>query len=73
MDDRRRLRRYFALVHNAEDALEMSLQAPEGPAPAEAVAALDDLVRKTEPAVARMGAGAADPEEIRRLLAGWVH
>jgi len=73
MDDRRKLRRYLALVHHAEDALAMSLQAPEAPAPAEAVAALDDLVRSAEPAVAQMSAGASDPEEIRRLLAGWVH
>lgn len=73
MDDRRKLRRYFALVHHAEDTLEMSLRAPEGPAPAEAVAALDDLVRKIEPAVEQMAGGTADPEEIRRLLAGWVH
>ena len=40
MDDRRKLRRYLALVHHAEDTLELSLQGPEGPAPAEAVAAL---------------------------------
>lgn len=73
MDDRRKLRRYLALVHHAEDALEMSLQAPAAPAPAEAVAALDDLLRNVAPAVAEMGAGAADPEEVRRLLAGWVH
>ncbi|MCO5101158.1 MAG: hypothetical protein M9885_09720 [Burkholderiaceae bacterium] len=73
MDDRRTLRRYLSLVRHAEDALAISLQAPEAPAPAEAVAALDDLVCETEPAVAQMGADAADPEEIRRLLAGWVH
>jgi len=73
MDDRRTLRRYLALVRHAEDALAMSLQAPEAPAPAEAAAALDDLVRENEPAVAQTGTGAADPEEIRRLLAGWVH
>ena len=73
MDDRRKLRRYCALVHHAEDALELSLQAPERPAPAEAVAALDDLVRETGPVVERMEARAADPDEIRRLLAGWVH
>ncbi len=73
MDDRRKLRRYLALVHHAEDALAMSLQAPEAPAPAEAVAALDDLVRDAEPAIAKMSAGVTDPEEIRRVLAGWVH
>jgi hypothetical protein len=73
MDDRRKLRRYLALVHHAEEALEMSLQAPAAPAPAEAVAALDDLVSEAAPAVAQMDAGAADPEEVRRLLAGWVH
>ena len=73
MDDRRKLRRYLALVHHAEDTLELSLQAPDSPVPAEAVAALDDLVRKVEPAVERMRAGAADPDEVRRWLAGWVH
>jgi hypothetical protein len=73
MDDRRKLRRYLALMHHAEEALEMSLQAPAAPAPAEAVAALDDLVSEAAPAVTQMGAGAADPEEVRRLLAGWVH
>ena len=73
MDDRRTLRRYLALVHHAEDTLELSLQVPDGPAPAEAVAALDDLVGKVEPAVEQMRAVTADPEEIRRLLAGWVH
>ena len=73
MDDRRRLRRYLALMHHAEDALELSLQAPEVPVPAEAVAALDDLVHCAEPGVERMRSEPPDPEEIRRLLAGWVH
>ncbi len=73
MDDRRKLRRYLALVHHAEDTLELSLQVPETPAPAEAVAALDELVGTVEPVVEQMRARAADPEEIRRVLAGWVH
>ena len=73
MDDRRKLRRYLALVHHAEDTLELSLQVPEGPAPAEAVAALEDLVGNVEPVVEKMRARSADPEEIRRVLAGWVH
>lgn len=73
MDDRRKLRRYLALVHHAEDTLELSLQGPEGPAPAEAVAALEDLVGEVAPVVEQMRARAADPEEIRRVLAGWVH
>ncbi|MCD6680968.1 MAG: hypothetical protein LT102_09990 [Burkholderiaceae bacterium] len=73
MDDRSRLRRYLALVHHAEEALELSLQAPERPAPAEAVAALDDLVGDIRPAMEQMTAAVADPEEVRRLLAGWVH
>lgn len=73
MDDRRKLRRYLALVHHAEDALELSLQAPAVPAPAEAVAALEDIVRQAEPAIERMNGGTVAPAEIERLLAGWVH
>ncbi|MCD6671479.1 MAG: hypothetical protein LT106_01365 [Burkholderiaceae bacterium] len=73
MDDRSRLRRYLALVHHAEETFELSLQAPERPAPAEAVAALDDLVDDIRPGIEQMTAGATDPEEVRRLLAGWVH
>lgn len=73
MDVRKKLRRYFALVHQAEETLEMSQQATERAAPDEAVAALEDVVHQTEPAIEQMDAGAADPEEIRRVLAGWVH
>ncbi|MBN9425612.1 MAG: hypothetical protein J0H09_03800 [Burkholderiales bacterium] len=73
MTDRRLLRRYLALVRHADDLLADRLSLVDAPAPAEAVALLEDLTVQITPVVARMPARVADPEEVRRELAGWVH
>ncbi|RPH67148.1 MAG: hypothetical protein EHM83_02235 [Burkholderiales bacterium] len=73
MTDRRLLRRYLALVRHAEELLEECCAGDPGPAPAEAVALLDDLVQALAPVVDALPDPALDPEEVRRQLAGWVH
>lgn len=73
MPHRRLLRRYLALVHHAEAVLEASLGEARGPAPAEAVAVIEDLVVELRPQVGRMQARLPEPADIRTQLAGWVH
>jgi hypothetical protein len=73
MTDRRLLRRYLALVHHAEDLLEQSLGDATCPAPAEAVAVIEELVITLEPTVGRMPAHSPQPQDIRLTLAGWTH
>ncbi|MGD9944394.1 MAG: hypothetical protein AB7L76_23465 [Burkholderiaceae bacterium] len=73
MTDRRLLRRYLALVRHADDMLAERLAVIDAPAPAEAVALLEDLAVQLVPAVAAMPARVVDAEEVRRELAGWVH
>lgn len=73
MTDRRLLRRYLALVRHTAELLEECATADPAPAPAEAVALLEELTQALEPVVEQLPAQRLDPEELRRTLAGWVH
>lgn len=73
MTDRRLLRRYLALVRHIDELLEESACDDYMPAPAEAVAVLDDMTRMLAPIVEKLPATTVNPEELRRQLAGWVH
>jgi len=73
MNDRRLLRRYLALVHHAEDLLEQSLGDATCPAPAEAVAVIEDLVVALEPTLGKMPVHSPQPQDVRLTLAGWTH
>lgn len=73
MNDRRLLRRYLALVHHAEYLLEQSLGDTTCPAPAEAVAVIEELVSALEPTVGNMAVHPPQPQDIRLTLAGWTH
>lgn len=75
MTDHRLLRRYQAIVRNADELLD---ELGDGavtadPAPAEAIALLDELSASLEPSVRMMADTAPDPGEVLRQLAGWVH
>jgi hypothetical protein len=69
------LRRYLMLTLHAEDLLHASLGDPTPPAPAEAVAVLDDLIVRLEPIVRTMPAATRQPRplDIAETVAGWVH
>ena len=73
MTDRRLLRRYLALVRHTEELLDECAAADPVPAPAEAVALLDELAQALKPVVEQFPEQRPDPEELRRTLAGWVH
>jgi len=75
MTDRRLLRRYLALVRHADELLDecSAAAAAMTPAPAEAVAVLDDPAASPGPIVRATPDAAPDPGEVRRQLAGWVH
>ncbi len=75
MTDRRLLRRYLALVRHADEILDEcgAEVACAAPAPAEAVAVLDDLASSLTPIVEAMPEAAPDPIDLHRRLAGWVH
>jgi len=73
MTDRRLLRRYLALVRHTEELLDECAAADPMPAPAEAVALLEELAQALAPIVDQLPEQRPDPEELRRMLAGWVH
>lgn len=73
MADRRLLRRYLSLVREAEDSLDEDTSAEATPVPAEAVAFLDGLSEALSPIAPLLPDPLADPGEVRRVLAGWVH
>ena len=74
MQDRRMLRRQLMLVLRAEDLLQASLDAGASPAPSEATAVLDDLVRRLAPLVAAMPATSRQPRtpELAESVSGWA-
>lgn len=73
MTDRRLLRRYLALVRHVDELLEETGREELMPAPAEAVAMLDDLTYVLAPIVEKLPRTTVSPEELRCQLAGWVH
>ena len=73
MTDRRLLRRYLALLQHAEEMLTESSAAEAVPVPPEAEALLDELTMALAPIVSQFSGNKADPDEVRRLVAGWVH
>lgn len=76
MNDRSDLRRHFTLARLAGEVFEAGRQV-EMSAPTERLPimadALDGLLDEIGPTVQQMRSRGADPEEIRRLLAGWVY
>lgn len=76
MNDQRDLHRRFTLARLAGSVFDASRQIgvpAEKDAPPAALDALEGLLDEIEPTVQQMRARGADPEEIRRLLAGWVY
>jgi hypothetical protein len=73
MTDRRLLRRYLALVQRADELFAERGTAEAVAVPVEAEALLDELTMALAPIVSQFSGAKADPDEVRRLLAGWVH
>ncbi len=76
MNDQRDLRRCFTFTRLAGAVFDASRQAALPPATDALPGTLDalgGLLDEIEPTVQQMRARGADPEEIRRLLAGWVY
>ena len=73
MTDRRLFRRHLAGVGHSDASLGESAAAAGATMPFGPEAILDELSLALAPIVSQFSGAAPDPDEVRCLLAGWVH